>query len=116
MCEPQYQELLDSQIPRARPKYEAVVKVIAGESYSPKSQIYIRTPIMHLDFKMFSNQTIIQTIPETYSRLNYVLDGTKYISEFGHETEAKRLIPTSSPRMVLAPPGSRKRRRKRGLG
>ncbi|KAF9117411.1 hypothetical protein BGX30_005520, partial [Mortierella sp. GBA39] len=33
MCEPQYQELLDSQIPRANPQEGVVIKVIAGESH-----------------------------------------------------------------------------------
>ncbi|OAQ24629.1 hypothetical protein K457DRAFT_902256, partial [Linnemannia elongata AG-77] len=55
MCEPQYQELQDPQIPRARYKGEVVVKVIASELQSFKSQIYTRTPIVYLDFKTSSN-------------------------------------------------------------
>ncbi|KAG0073791.1 hypothetical protein BGZ90_011305 [Linnemannia elongata] len=48
-----------------------------------------RTPIMCLDFKMSSNQTITQTIPETYIKSIYVLNGIAYIGDLGHETEAK---------------------------
>ncbi|KAH7049656.1 hypothetical protein BKA57DRAFT_460907 [Linnemannia elongata] len=47
MCRLQYEELLDAQIPRARPKDEVVVYVTACESHSFKSQIYIRTSITY---------------------------------------------------------------------
>ncbi|OAQ22747.1 hypothetical protein K457DRAFT_25778 [Linnemannia elongata AG-77] len=60
MRKSQYQELLDTQIPRARPQDDVVVKVIAGEAHGLKSQTYIRTPII-----------------------------TIYIGELGHETETK---------------------------
>ncbi|KAG9064436.1 hypothetical protein KI688_003626 [Linnemannia hyalina] len=43
MCEPQHQELLDGQIPRARPQDGVVVKVIPGVSHGVKSQIYTNT-------------------------------------------------------------------------
>ncbi|KAH7049594.1 RmlC-like cupin domain-containing protein [Linnemannia elongata] len=89
MCEPQYQELLDGQIPRARPQDGVVVKVIAGESHGVKSQIYTRTPTMFLDFKMDKNQIVTQTIPATYSGFIYVLSGTAYIGDPNSETEAK---------------------------
>ncbi|KAF9127287.1 hypothetical protein BGW39_005981, partial [Mortierella sp. 14UC] len=58
MCEPQYQELLDGQIPRATPEEGVVVKVIAGESHGIKSQVYTRTPTMYLDFKVAANKTV----------------------------------------------------------
>ncbi|KAG9064398.1 hypothetical protein KI688_003586 [Linnemannia hyalina] len=89
MYEPQYQELLDAQILRARPKDEFVVEVIAGESHSLKPQSYTRKPIMYLDFKMSSTQTITRTILETKGRFFHVLNGTAYIGDLGHETEAK---------------------------
>lgn len=89
MCEPQYQELLDGQIPRARPQDGVVVKVIAGESHGVKSQIYTRTPTMFLDFKMDKNQTVTQTIPATFNGFIYVLGGTAYIGDPNSETEAK---------------------------
>ncbi|OAQ22757.1 hypothetical protein K457DRAFT_25788 [Linnemannia elongata AG-77] len=89
MCKPQYQKLLDPHFPRARPKDKVVVKVIVGELHSLKSQIYTRTIILHLDFKMSNNQTINQTIPKTDNRYLYVLNGTAYIGHLGHETETK---------------------------
>ncbi|KAG0358893.1 hypothetical protein BGX24_005896, partial [Mortierella sp. AD032] len=81
MCEPQYQELLDGQIPRATPQEGVVVKVIAGESHGVKSQIYTRTPTMYLDFKMDKNKTITQTIPSTYTGFIYMLKGKAYIGD-----------------------------------
>ncbi|KAK5801502.1 hypothetical protein F5H01DRAFT_284111, partial [Linnemannia elongata] len=81
--------ILDPQIPRAGHKDEAAVKVIAGESHSLKSQIYTHTPRMLLDFKISKNQAITHTIPETYKRLIYVLNGIAYIGDLGHETEVK---------------------------
>ncbi|KAF9125773.1 hypothetical protein BGX30_000309 [Mortierella sp. GBA39] len=89
MCEPQYQELLDAQMPRARPQDGVVIKVNAGDSYGVKSQIYTRTPTMFLDFKMHKNQTVTQTIPATYNGFIYVLSGTVYIEDLNNETKAK---------------------------
>ncbi|KAK3835420.1 MAG: RmlC-like cupin domain-containing protein [Linnemannia elongata] len=89
MCEPQYQELLDGQIPRARPRDGVVIKVIAGESHGVKSQVYTRTPTMFLDFKMDKNRTVTQTIPATYNGFIYVLGGTAYIGDPNSEAEAK---------------------------
>lgn len=85
----QYQELLDPQIPRAGHKDKAAVKVIAGESHSLKSQIYTHTQTTLLDFKISKNQTITHTIPETYKKLMYVLNGIAFIGDLGHETEVK---------------------------
>ncbi|KAF9125340.1 hypothetical protein BGW39_007493 [Mortierella sp. 14UC] len=89
MCEPQYQELLDAQIPRATPEEGVVVKVIAGESHGVKSQVYTRTPTMYLDFRISNNKTVIQTIPSTYTGFIYVLKGTILIGEEGHQVAGK---------------------------
>ncbi|KAG9064434.1 hypothetical protein KI688_003624 [Linnemannia hyalina] len=89
MCEPQYQELLDGQIPRARPQDGVVVKVISGVSHGVKSQIYTSTPTIFLDLKMHKNQTVTQTIPATYNVFIYVLSGTAYVGNPNSETEAK---------------------------
>ncbi|KAK5801539.1 RmlC-like cupin domain-containing protein [Linnemannia elongata] len=89
ICEPQYQELLDGQIPRARPQDGVVVKVIAGESHGVKSQIYTRTPTIFLDSKMDKNYTVAQTTPATYNGFIYVLSDTAYIRDLKSETEAK---------------------------
>ncbi|KAH7049677.1 RmlC-like cupin domain-containing protein [Linnemannia elongata] len=77
------------RIPPAGTEEEVIVKVIVGESHRLESQICNHTPIMYLDFKMSSNQTITLTFPETYKRFIYILNGTAYISALVYETEAK---------------------------
>ncbi|KAK5801510.1 RmlC-like cupin domain-containing protein [Linnemannia elongata] len=95
MCEPQYQELLDGQIPRATPQDGVVVKVIAGESHGVKSQVYTRTPTMYFDFKMDKNKTVTQIIPSTYTGFLYMLKGTAYIGDKEFEGKAHHTLTLS---------------------
>ncbi|KAG9064430.1 hypothetical protein KI688_003620 [Linnemannia hyalina] len=95
MCEPQYQELLDGQIPRATPKDGVVVKVIAGESHGVKSQVYTRTSTMYLDFNMDKNKTITQTIPSTYTGFLSMLKGTAFIGDKEFEGKAHHTLTLS---------------------
>ncbi|CAO3570791.1 unnamed protein product [Mortierella alpina] len=81
MCEPQYQELLDDQIPRATPQEGVVVKVIAGESHGVESKVFTRTPTMYLDYKMNKNKSVVQTIPSSFTGFIYMLKGTAYIGD-----------------------------------
>ena len=66
MCEPQYQELRDEEVKRARPEDGVEIKVIAGESYGVKSQVYTRTPTMYLDIRMSKNETVVPSILASY--------------------------------------------------
>ncbi|KAK5801471.1 hypothetical protein F5H01DRAFT_398067 [Linnemannia elongata] len=84
-------------IPRAGTEQEVIVKVIVGESHRLESQICTHTPIMYLDFKMSSNQTITQTFPETYKRFISILNGTAYISALVYETEANLVVNAGDP-------------------
>ncbi|KAF9084093.1 hypothetical protein BGX23_010847, partial [Mortierella sp. AD031] len=81
MCEPQYQELLDGQIPRATPQDGVVIKVIAGKSHGVSSRVCTRTPTMYLDFKMAANKTVEQTIPSTFNGFIYGLKGTIFVGD-----------------------------------
>ncbi|KAF9345797.1 hypothetical protein BGX26_002732, partial [Mortierella sp. AD094] len=92
MCEPQYQELLDKEIPRATPEDGVIIKVIAGESYGVQSKIYTRTPTMYLDFKLEKNKNVVQTIPKTYTGFLYVLKGTIYIGDNEFEGKAHHTL------------------------
>ncbi|KAG0232783.1 hypothetical protein BGW41_001717 [Actinomortierella wolfii] len=85
MCEPQYQELLDNQIPRAQPSEGVTIKVIAGESQGVTSKIYTRTPTMYLDFKMKKGEKVEQKIPKTFTGFLYVLSGKVYVGDDGFE-------------------------------
>ncbi|KAF9273657.1 hypothetical protein BGZ88_003609, partial [Linnemannia elongata] len=89
------------------PRVYFVVKAIAGELHSLKSQIYIRTPMMDLDVKMFRNQTITHTVLKTYNRFMDVLNGTAYIGDLGNETQARVHHTLLPPTMVLTTSESR---------
>ncbi|KAF9203040.1 hypothetical protein BGZ49_006870 [Haplosporangium sp. Z 27] len=92
MCEPQYQELLDKEIPRATPQEGVVVKVIAGESHGVKSKVYTRTPTMYLDYKMDKNKSVEQTIPSSFTGFIYMLKGKAYIGDKEFEGHAHHTL------------------------
>ena len=62
MCEPAYQDLRDSEIPRASTN-GVHVKVIAGESMGVKSSVFTRTLSMFLDFKVDPGASFTQAVP-----------------------------------------------------
>ncbi|KAF9101558.1 hypothetical protein BGX27_011435 [Mortierella sp. AM989] len=81
MCEPQYQDLKDNQIPRVNASEGVEVKVIAGEAHGTKSKVYTRTPTMYLDYKMKSNSTVNVAIPKDYNGFVYMLSGKAYFGD-----------------------------------
>ncbi|RUP51610.1 LOW QUALITY PROTEIN: Pirin-like protein [Jimgerdemannia flammicorona] len=76
MDEPNYQELLDENIPRANPEEGVVIKVIAGESYGVKSRVITKNPTMYVDIKMAKGKKVEQIIPKSYAGFIYTLSGT----------------------------------------
>ena len=78
MIEPAYQDLKDSDIPRANPEPGVEVKIIAGESFGIKSSVFTRTPTMIMDFKLEKEKKVEQKIPKGYQGFIYVLNGTGY--------------------------------------
>ncbi|KAL9688192.1 hypothetical protein QQ045_032610 [Rhodiola kirilowii] len=74
MVEPNYQELLCSEIPEAE-ENGAKVRVIAGESMGVQSPVYTRTPTMYLDFMLQPGSKIHQSIPEEWNALLYIIEG-----------------------------------------
>ncbi|KAG0357810.1 hypothetical protein BGZ54_000176, partial [Gamsiella multidivaricata] len=92
MCEPQYQELLDKEIPRATPEEGVAIKVIADESHGVESKVCTRTPTMYLDFKMDKNKTVEQSIPASYTRFIYMLKGTAFIGDKEFEGKAHHTL------------------------
>lgn len=83
MVEPAYQELKDSEIPRAK-QSGVEVKVIAGESMGITSPVYTRTPTMYLDFKLDKGAKYRQSIPSGWSAFIYVVEGEGW---FGPESK-----------------------------
>lgn len=74
MSSPNYQELLDKDIPR-KTENGVTVKVIAGESMGIKSPVYTVTPTMYLDFILEPKSQFVQAIPDNYNGFIYVLSG-----------------------------------------
>ncbi|GJJ70655.1 quercetin 2,3-dioxygenase [Entomortierella parvispora] len=92
MCEPQYQELLDKEVKRARPEEGVEIKVIAGQSHGVSSQVYTRTPTMYLDIKMDKNKTVVQTIPASFTGFIYTLKGTIFVGDNAFKGEAHHTL------------------------
>uniref|UniRef100_A0A803MY31 Pirin-like protein n=1 Tax=Chenopodium quinoa TaxID=63459 RepID=A0A803MY31_CHEQI len=74
MIEPNYQELLSEDIPRAE-NDGVEVRVIAGESMGVHSPVYTRTPTMYLDFTLQPGAQFSQPIPESYNAFVYIVEG-----------------------------------------
>ncbi|KAF9912211.1 hypothetical protein BX616_010390 [Lobosporangium transversale] len=92
LCEPAYQGLRDSQIPRARPSEGVEVKIIAGEAHGVQSRVYTRTPTMYLDYQMKKNKSVDVNIPRDYNGFIYMLSGRAY---FGDRGSAANIVTTS---------------------
>ncbi|TPX32992.1 hypothetical protein SmJEL517_g03968 [Synchytrium microbalum] len=75
MVPPRYQELTDSNVPRAVAD-GVVVKVIAGESLGVKAKVHTYIPLFYLDFKMVPGKAVTQKIPAGYTGFVYVLSGS----------------------------------------
>ncbi|ORZ08817.1 RmlC-like cupin domain-containing protein [Lobosporangium transversale] len=93
LCEPAYQGLRDSQIPRARPSEGVEVKIIAGEAHGVQSRVYTRTPTMYLDYQMKKNKSVDVNIPRDYNGFIYMLSGRAY---FGDRGSAANIIDSSN--------------------
>ncbi|GAA0170356.1 hypothetical protein Leryth_007834 [Lithospermum erythrorhizon] len=93
MIEPKYQELKSKDIPEAE-QNGVKVRVIAGEAFGIKSQIYTRTPTMYLDFTMAPGSHLEQPIPLSWNAFVYVIEGE---GVFGKETSS----PSKSYNLVL---------------
>ncbi|GAA0146800.1 transcription cofactor [Lithospermum erythrorhizon] len=84
MIEPRYQELKSRDIPEAE-KDGVKVRVIAGEAFGIKSQIYTMTPTMYLDFTMAPGSHLEQPIPPSWNAFVYVIEGE---GVFANETSS----------------------------
>jgi len=76
MMNPRYQEIPNSQIPKATSADGLVtVSVIAGEAMGEKAVIETRTPIIYLHYKIKPGGTATQQAPGTYNAFAYVVEG-----------------------------------------
>jgi quercetin 2,3-dioxygenase len=85
MMKPRYQEIPNSQIPKATSADGLVmVSVIAGEAMGEKAAIETRTPIIYLHYRIEPGGAATQKVPGDYNAFAYVVDGEGL---FGAESE-----------------------------
>ena len=76
MMKPRYQEISNSQIPKATSADGLVmVSVIAGEAMGEKAVIETRTPIIYLHYRIKPGGAAIQQVPGAYNAFAYVVEG-----------------------------------------
>ena len=76
MMNPRYQEIPNSQIPKATSADGLVmVSVIAGEAMGEQAVIETRTPIIYLHYRIEPGGAVTQQVPGDYNAFAYVVDG-----------------------------------------
>ncbi|KAK9675315.1 RNA pol II transcription cofactor [Basidiobolus ranarum] len=98
MDEPNYQEIRDKDIPRATLENGTTVKIISGEAFGVKSDVFTKTPTLYLDIHQNKNERICLDIPDNYNGFVYVIKGC---SKFG-ETQA---LGSAHMALILDRPG-----------
>ncbi|KAL0844803.1 hypothetical protein Bca101_018049 [Brassica carinata] len=96
MIEPNYQELSNSDIPKAE-QNGVQVKVIAGESMGIQSPVYTRTPTMFVDFTLDPGAQFHQNVPQSWNAFAYVLESGEGGAVFGSSDSS----PVSSHNVVV---------------
>jgi redox-sensitive bicupin YhaK (pirin superfamily) len=85
MMKPRYQDIPNSQIPKATSADGLVsVSVIAGEAMGEKAVIETRTPIIYLHYRIAPGGVATQQVPGAYNAFAYVVEGE---GSFGTESE-----------------------------
>jgi len=91
MCEPAYQELLSSQVPKvSRDGVTAIV--IAGEALGVKSPVYTRTPTHYLHFVLEPRAVLHQPIPVGWNAFLYTIEGIIEVGPNGDRCLAHHTI------------------------
>jgi quercetin 2,3-dioxygenase len=76
MMKPRYQEIPNSQIPKATSADGLVrVSVIAGEAMGEKAVIETRTPIIYLHYRIEPGGAATQEVPGAYNAFAYIVEG-----------------------------------------
>jgi redox-sensitive bicupin YhaK (pirin superfamily) len=76
MMKPRYQEISNSQIPKATSADGLVmVSVIAGEAMGEKAVIETRTPIIYLHYKIEPGGAATQRVPLGFNAFAYIVEG-----------------------------------------
>src|SRR5437660_5401332 len=84
MMNPRYQEIPNSQIPKATSADGLVtVSVIAGEAMGEKAVIETRTPIIYLHYRIEPGGAATQKVPGAYNAFAYVVEGDGLVGAEG---------------------------------
>lgn len=76
MTKPRYQEIPNSQIPKATSADGLVtVSIIAGEAMGAQAVIETRTPIIYLHYRIKPGGVMTQRVPRDYNAFAYVIEG-----------------------------------------
>jgi redox-sensitive bicupin YhaK (pirin superfamily) len=76
MMNPRYQEIPNSQIPKAMSADGLVtVRVIAGEAMGEEAVIETRTPIIYLHYRIEPGGVATQQVPGAYNAFAYIVEG-----------------------------------------
>src|SRR5438445_4008537 len=93
MMKPRYQEIPNSQIPKATSADGlAIVSVIAGEAMGQKAVIETRTPIIYLHYKIEPGGVAIQQVPGAYNAFAYVVEGEGLFGAEGERVEDGQMV------------------------
>jgi redox-sensitive bicupin YhaK (pirin superfamily) len=84
MMKPRYQEIPNSQIPKATSADGLVmVSLIAGEAMGEKAVIETRTPIIYLHYRIEPGGVATQRVPSVYNAFAYIVEGEGLIGAEG---------------------------------
>lgn len=78
MVEPKYKDLLSINIPH-KSANGVHVKVVTGECMGVYVPSYTYTPLYYLDFRLDSNATWTQMLPNEWNAFILIIDGTAFI-------------------------------------
>ena len=93
MMKPRYQEIPNSQIPKATSVDGLVtVSVIAGEAMGAKAVIETRTPIIYLHFRIEPGGVATQEVPGAYNAFGYVVEGEGLFGAEGERVEDGQMV------------------------
>jgi redox-sensitive bicupin YhaK (pirin superfamily) len=94
MTKPRYQEIPNSQIPKATsPDGLVTVSVIAGEAMGQHAVIETRTPIIYLHYRIKPGGVITQRVPRNYNAFAYLVEGEGLFgSEHEHGGDGQMVI------------------------
>jgi redox-sensitive bicupin YhaK (pirin superfamily) len=93
MMNPRYQEIPNSQIPKATSADGLVrVSVIAGEAMGEKALIETRTSIIYLHYSIEPGGAAVQRVPGAYNAFAYVVEGEGLFGAEGKRSRDGQMV------------------------